>query len=473
MEKIQRQMKKNNPLFFLLLILMPNILFSQNTLSISNTFELINQFHPITKQAGLKIDLSKAGLLSSRGAFDPAFYITNDQKTFDGKNYFFYANPEIKIPTWYGIELKGGLENNYGTRLSNETTFGKSSYVGVSIPLLKDVLIDKRRADLAQSKLLVNLSQEERQLIVNDLYLDGASSYWSWTFAYQRQQLFTEVLNKTKDRLEFIKKSYLSGDRAAIDTVEGVLQYQNILNLQTQAWADLIEEQTKLSNFLWDKNERPYTLNDTIQPDSSWLFSDIDLFKVPALLDIIEEAYLIHPKLRLLDFKTAMLQVDKKYKTQNLLPTLRVNYNFLNKGYEFSNPLNAALYNNNFKAGLQFGMPLFLRQARGELKQANIKIEQQNLEINQTKLEIENKIKTYYAALSGLRNQYNVNTKSVDNAKRLLDTELARFEIGESSLFLVNTREIKYIELLLKSYELKTKFFKTFVALNWAKGKII
>ena len=75
--------------------------------------------------------------------------------------------------------------------------------------------------------------------------------------------------------------------------------------------------------------------------------------------------------------------------------------------------------------------------------------------------------------MSGLRNQYNLNTKSVDNAKRLLDTELARFEIGESSLFLVNTREIKYIELLLKGYELKTKFFKTFVALNWAKGKII
>lgn len=465
-------MKRNKLLFFQVLLLTSNILFGQNILSISNTFELINKFHPIAKQARLKIDLSKASLLSTRGAFDPAFYVTNDQKTFDGKNYFFYTNPELKIPTWYGIEIKGGLENNYGERLSSENTFGKSSYMGISIPLLKDLIIDKRRSDLAKSKILINLNQEERQLVVNDLYLDGASSFWSWTFTYQRQKLFTEVLVKTKDRLEFIKQSFQAGDRAAIDTVEGVVQYQNILNLQTQAGADLIEEQSKLSNFLWDNNELPYELNETIQPDSSWIKADIDDFIIPSLISVLEEANQKHPKLKLLDFKSDILQIDRLYKTQNLLPTLRVNYNFLNKGYEFSSPLNSALYNNNYKAGLQFGLPLFLRKARGDLKQAKIKIEQQDLEIGQTRLEIENKIKTFYAAVSALKNQYKVNLQSIDNTKKLLDVELEKFEIGESTLFLVNTREVKYIEVLLKGYELKTKFFKTLIALNWAKGSL-
>jgi outer membrane protein TolC len=465
-------MKSNQLVLFVALLLTSNVLYSQNTLSISNTFELMNQFHPIAKQAGLKIDLSKATLLSNRGAFDPAFYISNDQKTFDGKNYFFYSNPELKIPTWYGIEIKGGLENNYGDKLIGENTFGKSSYLGVSVPLLKDLMIDKRRSDLAQSKILVNLTQAERQLIVNDLFLDGASSYWSWAYAHQKQKLFTEVLAKTKNRLEFIKQSFQAGDRAAIDTVEGVLQYQNILNLQTEAWSDLIEAQSLLSNFLWDKNELPYALNENIQPDSSWINVDIDAFTVPALLSVIEEANQIHPKLKMLAFKSDILEIDKLYKTQSLLPTLRVNYNFLNKGYEFVSPFNTALYQNNYKAGLQFGLPLFLRQARGDLKQAKIKIEQQDLEIGQTKLEIENKIKTYYAALSAFRNQYKINQKSLDNTKRLLDVELERFDIGESSLFLVNNREIKYIEVVLKGYELKTKFFKTLIALNWAKGSI-
>jgi len=82
-------MKRNKQLLFHVLLLLSNVSFGQNTLSISNTFELISQFHPIAKQAGLKIDLSKASLLSTRGAFDPAFYIANDQKPLMVKTIFF------------------------------------------------------------------------------------------------------------------------------------------------------------------------------------------------------------------------------------------------------------------------------------------------------------------------------------------------------------------------------------------------
>ncbi len=465
-------MKSNLVRNIILFLLIPWSVFAQNTLSISNTFDLINQYHPIAKQANLKVDMSKAALMSARGAFDPAFYLNNEQKTFDGKNYFYYSNPELKIPTWYGIEVKAGYENNYGERLSTETTLGKSSYIGVSVPLLKDLLIDKRRSDLAQSKVLVQLSKEEKQLILNDLYLDGASSYWQWAYAVQKQMLFSDILKNSKNRLDFIKKSFQSGDRAAIDTVEGLLQLQNIMNLQSQAWAEQIEEQSKLSNFLWDTKQQPYELNETITPDSSWLLVDLNQIEMPTLLQVIEEATLTHPKIKLVDFKTAMLQIEKQYKTQNLLPTFRVNYNFLNKGYQFINPMSQSLYTNNYKAGIQFGLPLFLRQARGDLKQANIKIAQQEEETKQVKLEIENKIKKYYAELVALKNQQLLTNQSVENAKKLLDAEFQRFEIGESSLFLVNNRELKYIEVLLKSYELKSKFFKTLIALNWAKGKV-
>ena len=98
---------------------------------------------------------------------------------------------------------------------------------------------------------------------------------------------------------------------------------------------------------------------------------------------------------------------------------------------------------------------------------------QQEEEAKQVKLEIENKIKKYYAELIALKNQQLLTNNSVTNAKKLLDAEIQRFEIGESSLFLVNSRELKYIEVLLKSYELKSKFFKTLIALNWAKGNVL
>ena len=466
-------MKKNKHYFGILFLLLPILVWSQNTLTVTNTLNLINQFHPIAKQASLKVEFSKASLLMNRGAFDPSFYLNDNQKTVDGKNYFNYSNPEIKIPTWYGIEIKAGYENNNGYKLNNEATAGKSSYVGISVPLLKDLLFDKRRSDLAQSKLLVNASVHEKQLMLNDLFLDGASAYWSWVFAYQKEQLFKSILINSQNRLNLIKKSFQSGDVAEVDTVEGLLQLQNLMNLQSQAWSELKQEQSNLSNFLWDANQIPYNLNDNVIPDSSWLKANIAGLKIPNLFDLIDSAFLMHPKLSLLKFKSEALKIDKKYKTQNLLPTLRINYNFLNKGYEFPNEFNEKLFVNNYKAGIQFGLPIFLRQARGELKQANIKIEQNTLEFDQTKLEIENKIKKYYAELLTLQNQNLVISSSIEQAKKLVDIELEKYAIGESSLFLVNTRELKYIDVLIKSYELKAKFFKTFFALNWSKGAII
>jgi hypothetical protein len=43
---------------------------------------------------------------------------------------------------------------------------------------------------------------------------------------------------------------------------------------------------------------------------------------------------------------------------------------------------------------------------------------------------------------------------------------------GESSLFLVNSRESKALEAYLKLVELKTKYFKTIYALQWSTGVI-
>ena len=56
------------------------------------------------------------------------------------------------------------------------------------------------------------------------------------------------------------------------------------------------------------------------------------------------------------------------------------------------------------------------------------------------------------------------------NNKKLLDAENIKFSMGESSMFLVNSREVKLIEIQQKLVSLKTKFFKSIVANLWAAG---
>ena len=109
----------------------------QKVLTLDNVLDIVRQYHPIARQANLIVDSARASQMAARGAFDPSFYVDNQQKTFDGKKYYYYTNPELKIPTWYGVDIKAGLEDNGGERITREATTGRTSYVGVSLPYLK------------------------------------------------------------------------------------------------------------------------------------------------------------------------------------------------------------------------------------------------------------------------------------------------------------------------------------------------
>ena len=62
--------------------------------------------------------------------------------------------------------------------------------------------------------------------------------------------------------------------------------------------------------------------------------------------------------------------------------------------------------------------------------------------------------------------------RPIDQLKLLLKVEESKFSIGESSMFLVNTREIKLLETQQKLTELKTKFFKSLLGVQWAAGQL-
>jgi outer membrane protein TolC len=87
-----------------------------------------------------------------------------------------------------------------------------------------------------------------------------------------------------------------------------------------------------------------------------------------------------------------------------------------------------------------------------------------------SELEIQNKVRAAYAESTLLLNQLTVFQQNFINNKKLLEAENAKFTVGESSMFLVNAREMKLIETQQKLISLKTKFFKSIIANQWAAG---
>jgi outer membrane protein TolC len=223
---------------------------------------------------------------------------------------------------------------------------------------------------------------------------------------------------------------------------------------------------------MWNENSEAYELAAEILPDPSWNMVNIVNYPKPLLDESISQASLAHPKLLSLGVKQRVLEVDKRLKFQSLLPSLDLKYNFLNEGYSANKLFAQPLLENNYKFGLQFGMPLFQREARGDYRAAKIRITDLDYTQQQTRTQIINKVKASYNELLATQNQVLLYQGNVQNQQLLLKAEETKFSIGESSMFLVNTRETKLLESQQKLAELKAKFFKSILAIQWSAGQI-
>jgi outer membrane protein TolC len=434
--------------------------------------EIVRTYHPVARQGNLLVDRAKAELTAARAGFDPLLYSSAERKTFDGKNYYDWIHTELKIPTWYGIELKAGFEENLGDLLNSEVTPGQSSYLGVSVPIAKNLVMDKRRAVLQQARVFREQSKAERLLLINDLLFDASYAYWSWVREYMVYRVLSEAVTVNETRLRLVTIGYQQGDRPAIDTTEALAQLQSFELARNDAWLRFRNAGLDLSNFLWRANDTPFYMPPTVIPDTAWTAKNLSELPVPVLDQLVQVAMETHPKLQSYDFKLQLLDIDRRLKFQDMLPLLNVKYNILNSGYNVFKDASWGYYENNYKFGFDFGLPLRLSQGRGQYRAARIKIEETTLDLAQTRLGIENKVKNYFNEVVVLQKQVRIAEDNYENYFKLFRGEETRFRIGESSLFLLNQRENKLLESRQKLVELKTKLFISYTGLQWATGQM-
>lgn len=457
-------------IYLLLFFFQSNIAIGQDkVLTIENTIDIVRKFHPVVKQSILQKEIARKELMVAKSTFDPTVQMSSEEKTFDNQLYYQYNNSELKIPTWYGLDFKAGLDNNIGVNLDPSLSKYKSSYLGVSMDPFRGLLVDKRKSVVNQAKYFVELTRFEQKLVVNDLILDASVAYWNWVNAYYVYELYKKSVINNKQRFQVVKNAYLSGDRAAIDTTESLMQLQTIEMMEVQAYIDLQKAKFELSNFFWAQNGLPYTLDASIVPDKQFIAGDINQIQLDNLEQTINNSMRFHPKIEMANQKMSILEIEKRLKTVELFPSLKMNYNLLEKNYQLPGNLNN---NNNYKYGFTISLPLFQRQARGELGKTKNKIENLGWDRKYLAVEIENKIRSNFAEFSSLKQQISFSASSLEANKTLLDTEDMKFKIGESSLFLINSREMKYLESEQKNIALKAKFFTSIFKNKWAAGTL-
>jgi outer membrane protein TolC len=431
---------------------------STSVISLAEYLGYVKSYHPIVKQANLVINESEAKLMKARGAFDPKLEVDYDRKKFKNTEYFDRLNATFKIPTWFGVEFKGNFEENTGDFLNPQAFVPEDGLysAGVSVPVARGLLTNKRMAMLRQSRLYVKQAQADRQLLVNNILYEATVTYFNWLRRYNEKRVFEDFLTNAEIRFNGIKKSYEVGDMPAIDTLEARIALNNRrLNLE-KSRIKFIKASLELSNFLWLNDNTPIELKDNVIPDVD-TFLSIDETLNTSGLDIESFNFENHPKLQSLDYKIKSLDIEKRLKANNLLPQIDLQYNFLSETPNVARSFSTSAY----KSGVNIYFPLFLRKERGDLKLAKLKLQDTRFEVQDTRVSLRNKIDAISQELDSYIVQSDFTEVIVNDYATMLSAEERKFFLGESSLFLVNSRESKLIDAKLKAIEIENDFLKT------------
>lgn len=430
----------------------------------------VRAYHPISINASYWDEQSKAQLMSARGVWDPVLSGDWKRKEFKDSRYYNLFNAELEVPTPIGVSVVGGFDQNEGVYLNpeNNTTDEGLTYLGLEVPLISGLLFDERRGAVQIARTMRELNEVEQQMVLNELFLQAIVAYAEWSYAYFYIDVVRETQIAAQERYLFVRNSFRYGNVAAIDTLEANIQLQNRNIDLNEAEIRLFNARLALSSFLWDSTQTPLNLSENAVPvpyDSlMMIFPELAELPIFQLLNS-------NPELRALQYELDILRIDRRVKNQKLLPKLNAQYNLINQpinfgGSEYFNRFNT----NDYTFGLKWEYPIFVRSARADLQLNSIKQWQTENKIDQKSRDIEIKVRSFMMEIDNRQNQLDATYQVADDYRRLLEGEYRKFDQGSSSLFIVNQREVKYLETQQKVLDNQLKLLKTYGKLIYTIG---
>lgn len=438
--------------FLLFALLSPRV--SSQELTLTEYLNWVLEEHPLAQKAKLNPQMRNAQYLQVKGLFDPLLESKFKNKFFKGTDYYSTSETSLSYNTPYAIGLVGHFDVNSGSYVNpaDYTSNAGLLSLGVSMPLIKGLVIDERRMAKKRAEVLLEAGNLEQQLALNELLSQSVLLYSDWYYAVQKNNIIDSLVSTSERRFFAVRSRYLGGDRSAMDTLEAYVQNQSRLLQFQESKLEVIKSRIALVSFLESRDEnRVAILNETISPSSNFK-NELAPFRYGSSLFPLLET---HPELALYANKGESLRIEEKWKVEKLKPKLNVEYHFLNK--DLSEGLPSYFSTNNYKWGAEFSMPLFLREARGDLKVQRIKIEENNLNIEWKRNQLEQKTLALENAYTNTLSQQELAESNAGLYKRLLQAENSKLFNGESTLFIVNQRENTYFENAIKALELDRK----------------
>jgi outer membrane protein TolC len=209
--------------------------------------------------------------------------------------------------------------------------------------------------------------------------------------------------------------------------------------------------------YLWDGNGSPIEPVQTVFPTSDGLaWVDSMVVEAASFVNNPNQTQILQPALRMSILKVESQQLEFKLAKNLMLPSLNLQYGYYQPNRDWRYTPSAATQSTGF--GLGFQSSLFLKQQRGQYRQLQ-------LSLQNAQLEVENKQRNYTVKTAALFQEFQVQKSQYDqwlsvsqNQRKLYDMEARRLEAGDVNFFVLNTREMRLLDLNLLALEYKFQY---------------
>lgn len=398
---------------------------AQKELPVMEVESWVMSNHPLAKTAAAVEERGIAEALAGRAGLDPKFKLEYDRKDFKGTEYFDYGKAEINWQSPFAVQISGGYQVAEGSFLNDERTLPANgqAYLALKIPLLRGLLTDATRIGLRRGELAVDRQRAAADVIRNDLRYDVRLRYLQWIFAARTVSLNEDIETALLQRLVDYRQLVRQGDKPAVDTLEATVYLG--LQRQTLAIARVEEDLSRqsLAELYWplDNTDRPSNFKGSLLPlpDTSALSN--------------------HPQLAELTLALADARLQLELKEEARKPELNLEYYLLGDGIGLPETNN--VLQESYKLGVTASYPILNRKARAGAQLSQLKVIESRNKLNDKSQSLQVKALAYREAITDYTTQIESGDILADQAARLLAAEQELFGLGESTQFLVNSRQ--------------------------------
>ena len=443
---------------------------SAEPLTVQELLRSVDRSFPLIEAAMQERQLAEGSALQARGEFDLKLKAEAETQQFG-----FYRNEMVKgmleqNTTLFGTTVYGGYRVGRGTYGPYDekalTLRGGEWSGGFRTPLARNRSIDERRAGLQTTGLGIEGAEFAIQKERLKIYFSALKQYWDWVAAGRQLSIARTLLRIAEERNQQIEDQVKLGQLAPIeltDNQRAILQRQSALVAAERA---VQAAAIGLSLFHRDAAGNPSIADPARLPDA-----------LPAPIPLSPEAEQAgvaaamtqRPEIRALAIKRQQQSVEARLAGNQLMPQVDLYFNYsrdLGEG-------RLSRRGSEVEAGLLFELPAQRRKATGKQLQVDSKLRIIDAELRFARDQALLDVQDAASALRAAHDSAGLIARELKAARDLEEAERARFDLGDSTQFLVNLRELATAEAGFREVKALADFQKATVAFDAATARLL